>query len=73
MPEDNVVRFATAQERRQAEEQLLSAGAAVRQKILAGTVEALRQSGFSRAHIRCNGLHRSAHRRMLAVLDLHLE
>ena len=51
MPEDNVVRFATAQERRQAEEQLLSAGAAVRQKILAGTVEALRQSGFSNEEI----------------------
>ena len=51
MPEDNVIRFATAQEKRQAEEQLLSAGAAVRQKILAGTVEALRQSGFSNEEI----------------------
>ena len=73
MLEDKVIRFATAQEKRRAEEQLLSAGAALRQKILAGAIEALRQSGFSRAHIRCNGLHRSAHRRMLAVLDLHLE
>ena len=51
MPEDNVIRFATAQEKRQAEEQLLSAGAELRQKILAGTIEALRQCGFSKEEI----------------------
>jgi hypothetical protein len=51
VPEDNVIRFATAQENRQAEERLLSAGAALRQKIVAGTVEALRQCGFSNAEV----------------------
>ena len=54
MSEDNVIRFATAQEKRQAEEQLASArlsGAAVRQKILAGTIEAFRQFGYSNEEI----------------------
>ena len=48
MPEDNVIRFATAQEQRRAQS---SCYWRLREKILAGTVEALRQSGFSNEEI----------------------
>jgi len=54
MFDENVVRFATAQEKRRAEEQVAFArlsGADARQKILAATIEAFRRSGWSNEEI----------------------
>jgi predicted site-specific integrase-resolvase len=51
MFDENVIRFATAQEKRRAVAFARLSGADARQKILAATIEAFRRSGWSNEEI----------------------